>query len=401
MSNIQIDHSKDLKKLRDEGYNVRTKENYLIVEDIPYIDEKATIKKDGILVTNLEIVQSPNMPTVTSSPIKQHVIYFKGSYPCNKTGKPIEGIRHQTVNRSVGSILCNYSFSNKPSTGYKDYYEKIVRYIEIISAPAISKDNTLTAKVFRAIPNENKSDSVFKFIDTNSSISGVNDINNRCRGMKVALIGLGGTGSYVLDHLVRMEVSEIHLYDGDVFLQQNAFRAPGSIFLEDFHLKPFKTDFYKEKYSGFREGIVSVPEYITENNCNELLNFDFVFLNMDSDEIKKKIISLLVENKVKFIETGVGLDFSPNNKISGIGRVIYSDENNNMHLEKRISYVSDEEKLYGSNIQTSDINNLLACIAVVKFKKSIGIYEDDLEDSYNTFNLDLDGGGLICENNRI
>ena len=34
-------------------------------------------------------------------------------------------------------------------------------------------------------------------------------------GWKVAVIGLGGTGSYLLDALAKCPVAEIHLYDDD------------------------------------------------------------------------------------------------------------------------------------------------------------------------------------------
>jgi tRNA A37 threonylcarbamoyladenosine dehydratase len=38
----------------------------------------------------------------------------------------------------------------------------------------------------------------------------------------------GGTGSYVLDFVAKTPVKEIHLFDGDIFDQHNAFRAPGA-----------------------------------------------------------------------------------------------------------------------------------------------------------------------------
>ena len=54
---------------------------------------------------------------------------------------------------------------------------------------------------------------------------------------KVAIIGLGGTGSYILDMLAKTPVSEIHLFDGDDFLTHNAFRSPGAASLDDLSKK--------------------------------------------------------------------------------------------------------------------------------------------------------------------
>ncbi|WP_318271316.1 ThiF family adenylyltransferase [Sphingobacterium cellulitidis] len=41
---------------------------------------------------------------------------------------------------------------------------------------------------------------------------------------KIAIIGLGGTGAYILDMVAKTPVKEIHLFDGDSFDQHNAFR---------------------------------------------------------------------------------------------------------------------------------------------------------------------------------
>ena len=43
----------------------------------------------------------------------------------------------------------------------------------------------------------------------------------------VAIVGLGGTGSYCTGSLLaKTHVKNIHLFDGDVFEQHCAFRAP-------------------------------------------------------------------------------------------------------------------------------------------------------------------------------
>ena len=73
----------------------------------------------------------------------------------------------------------------------------------------------------------------------------------------VALVGLGGTGAYILDLVVKTPVAEIHLYDGDVFLQHNAFRSPGAASVADLRAKLNKVDYYKDRYSPMRRHIVA------------------------------------------------------------------------------------------------------------------------------------------------
>ena len=68
-------------------------------------------------------------------------------------------------------------------------------------------------------------------------------------GERVAIVGLGGTGSYVLDFVAKTPVQEIHLFDGDEFLTHNAFRAPGAASLEALRRKPKKVDYLAAIYS--------------------------------------------------------------------------------------------------------------------------------------------------------
>src|SRR6266700_4258086 len=141
MSQQLISHSPDLKRLRDEGFELEIKGGYLLVHHIPYLNNLKAINY-GILVSELTLSNN----TLTTKP-ETHVIYFIGEYPCNKDGSIISAIQHASQNQKLHeSITINHTFSNKPPTGYADYYAKISRYAEIISAPAKSLDSALTEK---------------------------------------------------------------------------------------------------------------------------------------------------------------------------------------------------------------------------------------------------------------
>src|SRR5688572_24496500 len=88
--------------------------------------------------------------------------------------------------------------------------------------------NLIEKKIQSEMPNP------FNYPDTNSSRAGIETLNERFHGQKIAIIGLGGTGSYILDLVTKSPVGEIHLFDGDVFELHNAFRAPGAPGAEDF-----------------------------------------------------------------------------------------------------------------------------------------------------------------------
>ncbi|EPR17927.1 hypothetical protein M527_14495 [Sphingobium indicum IP26] len=49
------------------------------------------------------------------------------------------------------------------------------------------------------------------------------------RGIKVAIIGLGGTGAYILDFIARTHLEKIGLFDDDKVHIHTLFRIPGFI----------------------------------------------------------------------------------------------------------------------------------------------------------------------------
>lgn len=223
MSQKLIAHNKDLKRLMDEGYEIELKGGYLIAHHIPYVNKSKDIKY-GKLIVALNI----NNDTVTyQKHCSKHVINFMGEYPCYQDGSEISAIRLSSPNTPLfDDIIINFSFSNKPKNDYNDYYEQMVRYIEIISTPAMSLDKNVTARTFKVINNEESS--IFQYIDSNATRANIWNINNKLSNQKIAIIGLGGTGSYILDLIAKTPVSEINLYDDDNFCQHNAFRAPGA-----------------------------------------------------------------------------------------------------------------------------------------------------------------------------
>ena len=125
---------------------------------------------------------------------------------------------------------------------------------------------------------------------------------------KIGIVGTGGTGSYILDLVAKTPVKEIHIFDGDIMLNHNAFRSPGAPSVEELREKPLKAEYFKKLYSKMRRGIVAHPGYVTEENVQELKQLDFVFLSMDGGTAKQFIVQKLQEWGVPFIDVGMGLE---------------------------------------------------------------------------------------------
>ncbi len=83
-------------------------------------------------------------------------------------------------------------------------------------------------------------------------------MNEKLDGERVAIVGLGGTGSYILDFVAKTRVSEIHVFDHDTFFTHNAFRGPGAPSIEELNAAPLKVDRFVAMYSLMhRKGIVA------------------------------------------------------------------------------------------------------------------------------------------------
>ena len=90
MSQRLISRSPDLKRLRDEGYDLEIRSGHLLVKDVPYVNSRREIKR-GILVSTLTMAGD-----VTTRP-DNHVAYFMGEHPCREDGKEIEQIKNESA----------------------------------------------------------------------------------------------------------------------------------------------------------------------------------------------------------------------------------------------------------------------------------------------------------------
>ncbi len=376
-----INHSPDLKRLQDEGYELEVKGGYLLIHHIPYVTHLREVKY-GILVSELSLANSQR--TIKPS---THVINFIGEYPCNADGSIITAIQHSNQQNLGHGIVINFSFSNKPQSGYVDYYEKVSTYGTIISSPAKSIDPLVTEKTFRIRENAIDTD-VFQYIDTNSGRAKINLINEKVKGQKIAIIGLGGTGAYILDLLSKTPVSEIHLYDGDVFSQHNAFRSPGAAGKDDLDTVPSKVDYYYNQYSKIHQKITAHHNYVSKDNMKELSTMSFVFICIDNDVSRKLIIQFLLKNNISFIDVGLGVN-AVDDALIGTVRVTTGTHEKNNHLVDRIPFVDEGNNDYNNNIQIVELNCLNAVLAVIKWKKMCGFYQDLREEHHSTYSINV------------
>lgn len=383
MSSRPIARSPDLKRLRDEGYEIEIYSSYLLLHHVPYVTSAKKVAY-GTLISPLELsddrAQKP----------ESHTVLFTGEHPCNIDGSQIPQIRHTPVAQQIREgVVAQHSFSNKPAGGYTDYFAKMTRYVDIISAPARGIDPAATARTFKVIPSEEEA-SVFRYLDTSSSRAGITAVSDKLKGLRIGIIGLGGTGSYVLDFVAKTHVKEIHLFDADRYLQHNAFRSPGAASPEVLDGAPYKVTHYERMYSAMRTGIVPHPCRIDASNVHLLDGLDFAFVCVDKGESRQTIMAAFQARGIPFVDVGMGVMLiDEESSLVGTVRVTAVTKRKSDHIGRRVSVADAGDDDYRTNIQIVELNAANAAFAVVKWKKIFGVYQDleqEHHSSYSTNN---------------
>ena len=382
MSQKLVSRNADLSQLRADGYDVVIgKSGHLLIKDVPYVNPRKEVKR-GTLVSDLDLAGE-----TTVAP-KSHVAFFVGEYPCNIDGSPIPGVSANS-NQPLGDGLTpNHQLSRKPTTGsYQDYYQKITTYIAIICSPAHALDSTATAKTYPVVVPE-EGESVFNYLDTAATKAGIVDANGKLESGKIAIVGAGGTGSYVLDLVAKTPVAEIHLFDRDVFLNHNAFRCPGAPSLDDLTKKQQKVDYLGVLYSRMRKKVIAHDCFIDDTTVEQLKGMTFVFLCIDKGTGKRLIVERLEEWGTPFIDVGMGIQLGEDNTLGGIVTVTTSTASKRDHLRGRTAFADGEgANEYSRNVQIADLNALNAALAVIKWKKLCGYYDDVTKEHFCAYTV--------------
>ena len=371
-----VSHNDDIRRLIERGYAASFDSNYLVVRDIPYLGAERELKW-GAIATQLVFIDQ-----VRVSP-QNHQVSFAGSAPYGLNGSPIPnlGDTPHTVPLSEGEprVIVERQFSNKPDNGYVDFFDKIERYVAIISGPAMELHGVtpLTFKTYETPPEH----SVFKIRDTLTTRAEISDLAKMFEDEVVMIIGLGGTGGYVLDFIVKAPVREIRAYDADGYHVHNAFRSPGRLL--EAELGKSKAEVYADRYANFRRGLTIESKFIDGSCADDLNGVTFAFVCVDKGTARAAIIDILIARGIAFVDVGMGLNRKAD-AIKGSLRTTYfaSEKATQVRAEQVVPTHDNLDDIYKANIQIAELNALNACLAIILYKKQLGFYVDE-EPIYN------------------
>jgi len=379
-------HNEDIKRLLDKGFALAQDGGFLIIRDLPYLDAQRQLQW-GAIVTKLEFVDEIRVKQ------ENHQVFFAGSSPHDVDGSPILNIGDSPANLPLSEaskdVVIQRSFSNKKKSPsgefreYADFYEKISSYVGLISGPAMELFNAIPY-TFRSV--EEVPHSVFKFHDTLTSRAEITDLSAKFANDVIAVIGLGGTGAYLLDFLIKTPVREIRAFDHDKYHVHNAFRSPGR--LEKNELDQTKAQVYLSRYDNFRHGLSITPKPINASCHIDLEGVTFAFICIDKGSARSEIFDLLIGMGIPFIDVGMGLIRLGHLLTGNLQTTYYSAEN--AEQVRALGYAQtadDPNEEYKVNVQISELNALNACIAIIKFKQLRGFYAEQNPNYNLQFNI--------------
>ena len=390
MSNSLISRNSDLSDI-EAKYRVRILGAYLIVEGIFYLGEDGEPKQAEI-VTHLDMSGGSGEEVI--KPPKDHTVWWTGEMPYRATGESMEAdlvCNKWSEGKDIEEGITVYTrWSRKlkhagKTRKYSSHYEKIEAYIlEVSGEVEISHPGILEAAKF--VPGSQiDMNTRFVYIDTNSYRNGTRAIEKRIDEEIVAVIGVGGTGSYLVDILAKTNIKELHLYDDDVMDNHNAFRVAGAARVSELNGMTHKVDWHRKRYQEVRKDGLHIHQIkINETNYECLKKFTTIFIVVDDLKIRRKIQKVCQDMGIHHISVGLGLDIEGENddQIGGNVKIEVDyipknyDKFNNKSEEEQYENPADLD-VYESNIQTAELNMLGAALAITEWKAHRQIYRNE------------------------
>ena len=365
-----------IQDLEDQGYHLDFVGGYIVIYGLPYLRTRRTRTRGLGKPVHL------SADGVLDAP-KDHQAWFRGSRPHDQNGRQLRLGGGANKVKVTERFETDHSFSYKlldgagQPRGYESFEEKVLTYLDTITGPALAAYPEATP--LRALEIKTAEQGTpLRLPDTLSAKYRMNDVSTLLVGKRVAIVGLGGTGSYILDFVARTHLAEIALFDDDKVHVHTLFRFPGFI---PKAIGMLKVEALLMQYWQRHGNIAPFPERITDINIEKLRGFDFAFLALDHGPSRIFIADWISANDIPFVDCGMGLIWAAVGlngvvRVTGVGTAPPM-----MRLHGRPFCLEEypEGGEYRKQGQIAELNALNAALAVVRFKQHFQIY--DREDT--------------------
>lgn len=347
------------------------------VTNVPYVTQSGEIGRCEITVEKDERTGK----SIGVSGVAKHCAKVRLLTPDDRNGKIYEADGKEMGARVGvdGKDFCTLSIKNKAKDS-ETAEETIYRYTKRIVGASIAKSKDKGEWI--------EQNEIFKIPNTFEGRAGVREMQDKVRTQKVAIFGVGGTGSHILDLMSKTPVAEIHLIDNDVVNWHNLMRGPGGPTKED--IKEIqggilqKREYHKRKYEELRHGIVVHEFRGSKETIEELVQagVSVAFTSVDQQDGKRQdeLYETLQKNGIIFIDCGISLK-NEDNQIDGSVQVFSSAEAPERWSNAIPNATVNGRKSMYQNTQVAEINALAAALAVVEWRKVTGQFVKNSEGS--------------------
>jgi molybdopterin/thiamine biosynthesis adenylyltransferase len=377
MSSLPTGPEDPIDRLVADGYDMVLENGHLVVRRLPYLAPSG-LRRDGRLVLPV------NNAGCVVTDATDHRIWFAGEEPRDERGSSLASSDpHGFGNGETANHLMSFK---PPSGAYASLDEKIRTYARILRDAAREFDPLVTdtpGGSFQVVPD----DLPLVYADTNTTRAGLTNLNNLFRGHTIAIVGVGGTGSYILDQVAKTWVDRIILIDGDEFENHNSYRAPGAAAHEVVQAKPNKAVYFAGEYSRMHTGITAHPVALSADNLDLLTGATFVFLAAADAEARPEIMRWLRERDVPFIDVGMSFRQGTGG-LTGMAKVAAYLPGGDSPLPTAPAKPPGEDD-YTSNVQVAELNAINANLAVIRWKRHLGFYATHESTNLTVFKLYL------------
>ena len=240
----------------------------------------------------------------------------------------------------------------------------------------------------------------FKIPNTFEARAAIGPVQDRIRHQRIAIIGLGGTGAYVLDLVAKTPVKEIHLLDSDCVEWHTFMRAPGAPTAEEIESRRKeslrKVDYYNSKYASLREGIqqhailVDSPSMFGEFLAAYPIDYAFVCIDQltEGDSPRQDVVyCALSQAGVPFIDSGVSITLEGGAVRGAVTTSAYDE--GSLAWKNAIPNAKVEGNVPGyRNVQLPEVNALAASLAVMEWRRRTGQYVSKAASFLHKFRLE-------------
>lgn len=374
-----------IQRLLDEGYALYRRGPYIVMP-VSYLDA-AGDPQTGLMVDTLNLDADGHARTLPMN----HQMHFIGGQPYDHEGRILFSGNGASATPLFDGKSSSFYWSWKPLTDngemrdYVSLHEKFSEYAFYVSGPAEAKHAEFQVTPFAAIGDVDAG-CPFPFDDMNSARANLSELDKLIAGDTVAIVGAGGTGSYIFDLVSKTRVKAIRLYDFDEFDIHNAFRIPGATNREEFG-QP-KVRVVEQRYAGWHNDVKVFEKRLDFGSGDLLEGITFAFLAVDKIAARREVAKVLLARGIPVAIVGMGLHHGNPGLTGMVDTTLLDGASSPDAIAELIGEdLIDIPDEYQKNIQTVELNAFNAAMAVFMYKKYRGYYAGGRSTYQATFTI--------------